>query len=226
MLGRVLGHRVRLLRLPVATWGRTRHADRSPPGAPHGPPRSFPSDPFDYVIFGATGDLTMRKLLPALYHPLPRRADPRRGPHHRGGALGPQHGEVPRACRRGAVPLRQARDLRREDRRRVPRAGPLRPGQWRHRRELAEPLQAISRTAPPIACACSISRPRPACTATPAATCPSAAWSPPTPAWCWKSRSAPISPRPARSTKTWASSSMKSRSSGSTTISARRRCRT
>ena len=25
-------------------------------------------DPFDYVIFGATGDLTMRKLLPALYH--------------------------------------------------------------------------------------------------------------------------------------------------------------
>jgi glucose-6-phosphate 1-dehydrogenase len=26
-----------------------------------------PVDPFDYVIFGATGDLTMRKLLPALY---------------------------------------------------------------------------------------------------------------------------------------------------------------
>ena len=25
-------------------------------------------EPFDYVIFGATGDLTMRKLLPALYH--------------------------------------------------------------------------------------------------------------------------------------------------------------
>jgi glucose-6-phosphate 1-dehydrogenase len=26
-----------------------------------------PVDTFDYVIFGATGDLTMRKLLPALY---------------------------------------------------------------------------------------------------------------------------------------------------------------
>ena len=28
----------------------------------------IPVDPFDYVIFGATGDLTARKLLPALYH--------------------------------------------------------------------------------------------------------------------------------------------------------------
>ena len=28
----------------------------------------IPVDPFDYVIFGATGDLTSRKLLPALYH--------------------------------------------------------------------------------------------------------------------------------------------------------------
>ncbi len=27
-----------------------------------------PVDTFDYVVFGATGDLTMRKLLPALYH--------------------------------------------------------------------------------------------------------------------------------------------------------------
>lgn len=27
-------------------------------------------EPFDYVIFGATGDLTMRKLLPALYNRL------------------------------------------------------------------------------------------------------------------------------------------------------------
>lgn len=28
----------------------------------------IPVAPFDYVVFGATGDLTMRKLLPALYH--------------------------------------------------------------------------------------------------------------------------------------------------------------
>ena len=27
-----------------------------------------PADPFDLVIFGGTGDLSRRKLLPALYH--------------------------------------------------------------------------------------------------------------------------------------------------------------
>ena len=27
-----------------------------------------PVDPFDLIIFGGTGDLAMRKLLPALYH--------------------------------------------------------------------------------------------------------------------------------------------------------------
>jgi len=30
--------------------------------------RIIPVQPFDYVVFGATGDLTKRKLLPALYH--------------------------------------------------------------------------------------------------------------------------------------------------------------
>jgi len=30
--------------------------------------RIIPVDPFDYVVFGATGDLTKRKLIPALYH--------------------------------------------------------------------------------------------------------------------------------------------------------------
>ena len=28
----------------------------------------IPVDPFDIVIFGGTGDLTRRKLLPALFH--------------------------------------------------------------------------------------------------------------------------------------------------------------
>ena len=28
----------------------------------------IPVDPFDLIIFGGTGDLAMRKLLPALYH--------------------------------------------------------------------------------------------------------------------------------------------------------------
>jgi glucose-6-phosphate 1-dehydrogenase len=30
--------------------------------------RIIPVQPFDYVVFGATGDLTRRKLIPALYH--------------------------------------------------------------------------------------------------------------------------------------------------------------
>ena len=29
-----------------------------------------PVDPFDCIVFGATGDLTLRKLLPALYYRL------------------------------------------------------------------------------------------------------------------------------------------------------------
>jgi glucose-6-phosphate 1-dehydrogenase len=32
--------------------------------------RIIPVHPFDYVVFGATGDLTKRKLIPALYHRL------------------------------------------------------------------------------------------------------------------------------------------------------------
>ena len=28
----------------------------------------IPVAPFDYVVFGGTGDLALRKLLPALYH--------------------------------------------------------------------------------------------------------------------------------------------------------------
>ena len=31
-------------------------------------PHNIPVDPFDCVIFGGTGDLALRKLLPALYH--------------------------------------------------------------------------------------------------------------------------------------------------------------
>ena len=35
-----------------------------------------PVDPFDCVVFGATGDLTLRKLLPALYYRLKGRPNP------------------------------------------------------------------------------------------------------------------------------------------------------
>ena len=35
---------------------------------PTSPVTNSPVEPFDYIVFGATGDLTMRKLVPALYH--------------------------------------------------------------------------------------------------------------------------------------------------------------
>ena len=36
--------------------------------------RVIPVDPFDLIIFGGTGDLAQRKILPALYRRLLRRA--------------------------------------------------------------------------------------------------------------------------------------------------------
>jgi glucose-6-phosphate 1-dehydrogenase len=41
--------------------------------------RVIPVDPFDLVIFGGTGDLARRKILPGLLPPLRRRADAARG---------------------------------------------------------------------------------------------------------------------------------------------------
>jgi glucose-6-phosphate 1-dehydrogenase len=41
------------------------YLDRSQPAVSS---RIIPVPPFDYVVFGATGDLTKRKLIPALYH--------------------------------------------------------------------------------------------------------------------------------------------------------------
>ena len=45
--------------------------------------RSFRSTPFDLVVFGGTGDLARRKLMPALYLPRPRRPAAAREPDHR-----------------------------------------------------------------------------------------------------------------------------------------------
>jgi len=45
---------------------QTNPASASP--AANGPAPASPVEPFDYIVFGATGDLTMRKLLPALYY--------------------------------------------------------------------------------------------------------------------------------------------------------------
>ena len=48
----------------------------------------IPVDPFDYVVFGGTGDLAERKLLPALYHRQLAGAADRADADHRGVALG------------------------------------------------------------------------------------------------------------------------------------------
>ena len=45
--------------------------------------RVIPVEPFTLVVFGATGDLARRKLLPALHAPRHRRPDPAQRPHHR-----------------------------------------------------------------------------------------------------------------------------------------------
>ena len=52
---------------------------------------------FDLVVFGGTGDLALRKLLPALYLSRPRRPAPARQPHHRRLA---RHAEPQGLCRR------------------------------------------------------------------------------------------------------------------------------
>jgi glucose-6-phosphate 1-dehydrogenase len=48
----------------------------------------IPVDPFDYVVFGGTGDLAERKLLPALYHRQMAGQLDRSDPDHRRVALG------------------------------------------------------------------------------------------------------------------------------------------
>ena len=50
----------------------------------------IPVATFDCVVFGATGDLTLRKLLPALYYRLSRWADAAGVACHRRGAVGPR----------------------------------------------------------------------------------------------------------------------------------------
>ncbi len=64
-----------------------------------------PVDTFDYVVFGATGDLTMRKLLPALYYRFRDKQFSERVPHHRHGAVAA--GRRRRSARRAAEALDQ-----------------------------------------------------------------------------------------------------------------------
>ena len=50
---------------PSRHFSRMNYVDRRPQAVSS---RIIPVQPFDYVVFGATGDLTKRKLIPALYH--------------------------------------------------------------------------------------------------------------------------------------------------------------
>ena len=64
----------------------------------------IPVDDFDMVVFGATGDLTLRKLLPALFAPVPGRPVFAGVPDHRRGTLATLTTRLPRAGREGVAP--------------------------------------------------------------------------------------------------------------------------
>ena len=59
--------------------------------------RIIPVQPFDYVVFGATGDLTKRKLIPALYHRFKDGQFDEHLAHHRRVALKAQRRRFPEA---------------------------------------------------------------------------------------------------------------------------------
>ena len=46
-------------------------------------PRTIPVEVFDLIVFGATGDLAQRKLLPALFHRDVQGQIPLCGPYYR-----------------------------------------------------------------------------------------------------------------------------------------------
>ena len=85
---------------------------------------------------------------------------------------------------------------------------------------------ASAATARPTRSGSSISPPRRACSVPSPAISPPTSWSRRKAGWCWKSPSAATSPPRGRSMTRWVRSSPRSRSSASTIISARRRCRT
>ena len=69
----------------------------------------IPVEPFDLVVFGGTGDLARRKLLPALYHRDRRRPDPGGEPDHRRVARRAQTATPIRRGRGGACASTSAR---------------------------------------------------------------------------------------------------------------------
>ena len=185
-------------------------------------PHLSPVAPCDFLVFGGTGDLAMRKLLPALYL------------RDRDGQL-PDETRIFPISRAGlddagfrdkvASELDAPRRRRRADAAPVPAAAAPRLARRRrrdrldraHRKALGDD-RAGPRVLPRLRAA--------RCSARSARAPRRTAWSTTRPGSCWRSPSATTSRRPAPSTTRSARSSPRSRSSGSTTTSARRPCRT
>ena len=100
---------------------RCRAASRSIPGAAPLTYRVIPVPPFDYVVFGGTGDLARRKLLPVALLSPEGPPDPRRQPHHRRVAPRDVGRRLPRADARGARAVPPRGRPRRGGRRPLPR---------------------------------------------------------------------------------------------------------
>ena len=184
----------------------------------------IPVATFDCVVFGATGDLTLRKLLPALYY---RFRDGQMPPesHVIAAARSDLDDDAYRKRASKALQEHVAReDLDADTADRFCRRAQLCPaGRDGCRRRTGRRWRTCSMRS---ACGCSISPPRPISTVRSAATSARTGWSPSSRASCWRSRSATTSPRRARSTTRSARCSARRRSSASTITSARRRCRT
>ena len=179
---------------------------------------------FDLVVFGATGDLSFRKLMPALYW---RESDQQMPEGSRIIGVARSQLTTRRLCRpgRGRLPPACRRQLRPGRVRAAGAAHHLRAA----RRRLQRALGGLGRRRWPAARtgrACSTSRPRPTCSARSAKVPVRPGSSRPRRAWCWKSRSAATSPRRSASTTRSAGCSTNRRSTGSTIISGRNRSRT
>ena len=180
--------------------------------------------PLDMIIFGGMGDLAMRKLLPALYMAYLHGNLPALDPHpvHRPPGLRPRRLPGPHRSEHSRSFIAR-RQLQRQDLGRLPATARVRPPRRPGRARLRRPGAGLARRRParvlPVDRALAVhhhlrqaGRRRPGRRATPA--------------WCWKSRSAPTSHRRSRSTRTSAATSPNRRSTASTTTWARRPCRT
>ena len=182
-------------------------------------------DPCDFVIFGGTGDLAVRKLLPALY--LRDRdgqltADTRIIAVARAGLDEPGYRDKIQAelGRFVAAELLDADTVDRFlARLRFVSIDLTEPCRLRgcHRRACRRRRSTSG---------CSTWPARPPCSGPSAMRLAGRAWSPSRRGWCSRSRSATTWPRRGRSTMPSARSSTSARSSASTTTSARRACRT